>query len=78
MLAHTMRSSSLVFLATAISVSRVRAASVLDLSSGLWELSNGNRSIVVHVEVPGYALQYLHEHKLIADPLQRWGSVDAY
>lgn len=47
----------------------VRAASVLDLSLGQWELSNRNRSIVLPVQLPGYALQHLHEHRLIADSL---------
>ena len=62
-----------VLLAATVCLTSVQAACIPDLSSRptRWELSNGNRSIVLPVQVPGYALQSLYEHKLIADPLHR-------
>lgn len=71
MLADAIQNTSAVLLAAIFCLTCVHTASVTDLSprQTRWDLSNGNRSIVLPVQVPGYALQRLCEHKIVADPL---------
>lgn len=62
----TFLSVPVLLVTTTVCLLCIRAASVLDLSSRQWEVSNRNRSLVLPIHIPGYALEYLQEQELIA------------
>lgn len=51
---------------------------ISDLAGAGWTIENGNGSITVDAAVPVYALEALHNAKLVPDPLERCGTMPCF